>query len=140
MLGTPFQFGKPIQFGSDTAATVLPSWKRVPYLESRRIEAFRPSEHEFGHVATKPCANLYSMSGHRLGAPANDTLAHGWLTYAPVTIVPGASNNGSGTGRNMSITLRPRDKNEQPGLENVLAAAHTSARVRELSASTSQVG
>ena len=138
MLGTPFQFGKPIQFSSDTAPTGLPGWKRVPQHDTKRIEAFRPSVSDGSLVATKPTANLYSMAGHRLGASDNNTLAHGWLTYAPVTIVP-SSRNCSVAGRNMSITLRPRDTNAQPSLERVLPATYNSARVREVSAPTSQV-
>ena len=57
MLGTPFQFGKPIQFSSDTAPTGLPGWKRVPQHDTKRIEAFRPSVSDGSLVATKPTAN-----------------------------------------------------------------------------------
>lgn len=140
MLGTPFQFGKPIQFSSGTPDTALAGWKRASPQHARRIEAFRPSQQiESSHAGTKPCVNLYSMSGHRLAASDNSILAHGWLTYAPVTIVPGSSASKAGSGKNMSITLRPRDTNAQPSLERLLPATYQSARVREVSVGTAQV-
>jgi hypothetical protein len=135
MLGTPFQFGKPIQFRSDTSGNVpVARYKHPSQYDVRRMEASRPfAEYQSGRIAANYGANLYSTSGHRLPASANSVLAHGWLTYAPVTIVPNATSKAA-TGGCMSLALRQRYTETQPSLERVLPATYNNAKVRDSAA------
>lgn len=138
MLGTPFQFGKPIQF--DSSASFLTGWKRYSSGDRPSKPTNISSKCWGSPVSIKPSASLSTSAGLKTSASMQNTLSHGWLTYAPITIVPSATSK-SGTGRNMSITLRDRKNcKDEASLERVQPAAYQNAKAHEAAAAAALPG